>query len=821
MSQCFSGNWAHLVAKDPKTLFVSVGSKGEVVCCQEFDPRFFASDHIIPDIDKNGVITWQERFAFASKNQKRSLSTFFRGSNYKDTGTASWLGEEPHFKPEVISVGSRSVFNKELEKMKPGDLAVVKISAPWCGPCKEYAPHFKQLARENEGRVLFITIPDGDKPEWEDLVKGFPTVLIFDHRGRHVTVDDRNYPLESKHYLTGAQWIDPDFCLMKIRRIDKPKEWPEVAKNIAPSLLKNRDFILKAIAIDAEILKYASPELQDDREIVEQAVRNDPISLVYASTRLKDNKKIVMIAIRKSGMTYDSASKRLQNDPEVAYEALSENEWIAYKIPKRFLRDRDFMLRVLQRNGLALKNLSPKFKNDPELVKVAVTNNGEAHKFISLRLRRKTDIVLIALRTNPEVYRYLPRKLRSNRNFNLDLMKLNPWIYDVIPKKFQEDEEIAAAAVANDGYLLEYLSERFRDNADIVLLAIKDAPKALRYASERLMEYESFRGEAVRKNPEAIKYIPEKYITDEFVWRMIEQNPRVYIHLEGEDREDLNLIELALDKEPKLFHIALLHLMKQLIHPNPNKRAHAQMIFQDAIENEPHNLMFVPDEIQTIDMVEAAISQKGTLLEYTAHRLRRMGQIVKTAIQNDGDAFEFAPLSFRRTPRTVLHLAKWSPSVIKHADDSLRSDPAFGLKAIEKTGGLGLRYLSDDLRNNPKIVSQAISYAGHLIKHASKRLKNDPEMVMKALKDSVVAFKFASKRLKNDRAFVLRAARINGAVLHYANRRFQKDREIVIAAIKSNPMAYAMASPTLRRDPEIIALAKQLGVPAFHLLTAK
>ena len=49
--------------------------------------------------------------------------------------------------PEVILLNE---IDEVKEHLAGNQLAVVNVSATWCGPCRALAPHFSQLASEND-----------------------------------------------------------------------------------------------------------------------------------------------------------------------------------------------------------------------------------------------------------------------------------------------------------------------------------------------------------------------------------------------------------------------------------------------------------------------------------------------------------------------------------------------------------------------------------------------------------------------------------------------------------------------------------------------
>lgn len=79
--------------------------------------------------------------------------------------------------------GSKQQLNafEALIKDKKNPYVVVKGSADWCGPCKQVKPGFEKMAKEFQGKVLFISV---DVDKFQSIankygIRGIPAFLIF------------------------------------------------------------------------------------------------------------------------------------------------------------------------------------------------------------------------------------------------------------------------------------------------------------------------------------------------------------------------------------------------------------------------------------------------------------------------------------------------------------------------------------------------------------------------------------------------------------------------------------------------------------------
>lgn len=80
---------------------------------------------------------------------------------------------------------------------------VIDFWAPWCGPCRSFAPTFSAAAETFKGQYVFVKINTEDHPQagQQFKVQGIPTIAMFS-RGQEVARQAGALPRE--HF---SQWL--------------------------------------------------------------------------------------------------------------------------------------------------------------------------------------------------------------------------------------------------------------------------------------------------------------------------------------------------------------------------------------------------------------------------------------------------------------------------------------------------------------------------------------------------------------------------------------------------------------------------------------
>lgn len=117
----------------------------------------------------------------------------------------------------------------------------------------------------------------------------------------------------------------------------------------------------------------------------------------------------------------------------------------------------------------------------------------------------------------------------------------------------------------------------------------------------------------------------------------------------------------------------------------------------------------------------------------------------------------------------------------------------------------GIEYGSQKLKNNKKIVFEALKRDKYALKFASKKIRDDTSFILKSIKETNgFALQFASNRIKDDYNIILEAIKLNGFTIIYASERLKNDYNLAKISVINDPSSFRHLSSEIRNNEDII-----------------
>lgn len=204
----------------------------------------------------------------------------------------------------------------------------------------------------------------------------------------------------------------------------------EAFEIIHPGLKSNRDFIIQAIGVNAELIDVLPDQYKKDHEIVALAAKAYPLAYAHlpesAPHDLFTDKNKILGLISSNPNRYHLLSEELKKDPEVIYSMIKQNPSIAQQVPvfqsnrtlafliavrfpfvipylTAFVHDLSFAMECVTQNGHTLKGFPENITNNREVVMQAYMQNNFAITYAGNELRNDPEIAaLIEIEYNKE-----------------------------------------------------------------------------------------------------------------------------------------------------------------------------------------------------------------------------------------------------------------------------------------------------------------------------------------------------------------------------------------------------------------------------------
>lgn len=286
------------------------------------------------------------------------------------------------------------------------------------------------------------------------------------------------------------------------------------------------------------------------------------------------------------------------------------------------------------------------------------------------------------------------------------------------------------------------------------------------------------------------RYVPPELLADKaFATAAIKIDPRIYVNLSSDLKEDENIFGLAWEESMKLWDSGDDTYEPNPLFPSlsgvPTKFRSRDVVrhYVLKINGGVDNLKFAPDELKNDkELILSVLAQEpaglgGHLgarkkyggevaMKYADPELQKDKDFVLKAVVKNPLSLEFVSPELKKDNEVVLRAVVKDIHALKYADAKFRGDKNFIADVFQKT-------------KNPEIIREAVAELG-----------NDKEFILRLMEISPKAYAGASREIRLDRDFALRAVTATTSNFSDMPLSFQSDDEFVLEAIKLNAKVF-------------------------------
>ena len=247
----------------------------------------------------------------------------------------------------------------------------------------------------------------------------------------------------------------------------------------------------------------------------------------------------------------------------------------------------------------------------------------------------------------------------------------------------------------------------------------------------------------------------------------------------------------------------------------------------------PEHLKYDKDII--LEVIKKNNNQYKNIYKNLPDNLKADKQIILEVIKINIELLYYAPFVIINDYDIIMEAININPfNGLKYASEQLKDNYDIVLKAVEKNG-YALQFASNKLKDNFNIVYTALTkgksskccfkYASNKLKgnkdivhvailehysnlkYASYQIKNDSEFILKNFKNLRYNIINVSFKLKNNYNFIMEVIKQNGHNILYTSSDLKNNKEIILEALNTDYIYYNHASNELKNDIDIILKA--------------
>lgn len=384
---------------------------------------------------------------------------------------------------------------------------------------------------------------------------------------------------------------------------------------------------------------------------------------------------------------------------------------IFIKLYPEIFNDKEFIEQLMdfesERNGelsgaLEFEYASEQLRDDREYVLKIVGQYAGCYSFqyVSERLRGDREVALAAIgglpygdcgdylgvKTEDYAIRFVSDELKNDRTFILEAVKLYPYVLRYVGMRFRRDIEILTAAVRKNPGVLDFVELKLRKRREIELAQVQHDGLYLGKVSETYAEDPEFAIAALSEYYSVHRYDGEVF---EFIRPVLWENPE-FVNFVNTDR--------------KFSFWAVSHDGNNLKYLSDEWKNDLGIV-SHAVEQTHKAYQYAMGDTQTdLEVLYYAGKSKPLAIGRTIKGITLTEQFIVKSIGKYPDLFEEGDEEFRDNVEIFEAASIRRAEIFAHAGPNIKSDKKIALDIVKRCRRM-IKFVSEDLRNNPELIS--------------------------------------------------------------------------------------------------------------------
>lgn len=224
-------------------------------------------------------------------------------------------------------------------------------------------------------------------------------------------------------------------------------------------------------------------------------------------------------------------------------------------------------------------------------------NSAANFHLLDMKYQQDPNVFAIALKMDKTLIEYMRDEFFDHERVAKEMVPIKPEWFEKCSIRVKDAESVAIRAIIYDERNYYFMSERLKKDEKFLIRVLSYKENLFPEMPESFKNNPKIIDKLIKENVFVIKYLPEITKNDEFMKKLVENNPRIISHASMKIQTDKEIAKLIMEKNPDNF--------RYLTHHNHNK-----------------------------DFAMQAVSKDGMLLEYCCDDLKNDLEVVTKAVEH-------------------------------------------------------------------------------------------------------------------------------------------------------------------------------------------